>query len=180
MRERRGRISHALPWRRYGGGHAGGMAGQARRLGQARRHCRGGRDPERRDRDRNLPGRPNRTDPGRSQKQGAGRDPAGANSNRTAKASPPQLRHRPPVPPAPPVAAPRCGPPVAPPRHRPPAPGAAGASVVASRAAARRRTRHRSFNGHRQRPGGGDHLCRRRAPSRRGRRSAGKEASAVA
>ena len=46
-------------------------------------------------------------------------------------------------------------------------PGAAarGASVARS-AAARRRARHRSFNGHRQRPGGSDHLCRRRAPSR--------------
>ena len=39
------------------------------------------------------------------------------------------------------------------------------------------RTRHRPFNSHRQRAGRRDHLCRRRAPSRRGRRSAGgKEA----
>ena len=58
------------------------MAGQARRLGQARRYRRGGRDAERRHRDRNLPGRPDRKDPGRSSQQGAGRDAAGADSNR--------------------------------------------------------------------------------------------------
>ena len=51
---------------------------------------------------------------------------------------------------------------------------------IASRAAARRGARDRSLDGDRKRSCGGDHLCRCRAPSRRGRRSAGKEASAVA
>ena len=56
---------------------------------------------------------------------------------------------------------------------------APGASVARS-TAARRRTRHRSFNGRWQRPSGGDHLCGRRVPSRRGRRSAGNKASTMA
>ena len=74
---------------------------------------------------------------------------------------------RPPVAPAPP-------PPVA-------ASRAAGvvARRVAGRATARRRTRRRSCDGHRQRPGRGDHLRRCRAPcsARRPRRPERKRAS---
>ena len=65
-------------------------------------------------------------------------------------------------------------------RRRPSLPSSWPSARVARRATACRRARHRSFNADRQRPGGGDHLCRRRAPSRGGRRSAGKEAGARA
>ena len=91
-----------------------------------------------------------------------------------------------PPPPAAPAAAPAVPPPMAEavplaspadrrcPRRRGPHAG------VTRCAAARRSAGDRSFHGHGQRPGRGDHLCRRRAPPRRGARSAGKETSAVA
>ena len=44
VRTARGRVPHALAGRRHGGGHAGRMAGEARRSSEARRHRRRGRD----------------------------------------------------------------------------------------------------------------------------------------
>ena len=48
------RLPHALARRRHGGRHAGRMAGEAGRSGEARRRRRGGGDAEGRDRDRDL------------------------------------------------------------------------------------------------------------------------------
>ena len=102
------------------------------------------------------------------QLQGAGRDAVGADSNR-ARRTARRCSGR--------SAAGSAGRPA---RGAAFGAGARCAVIAAARRARRRGARDRSFDGDRKRSGGGDHLCRCRAPFRRGRRSAGKEASAVA
>ena len=113
------RLPDAVARRRHGGRHAGRVADQARRPGQTRRCRRCRRNPEGRDRGRDLRGRDRLRDRRAGRHQGSGRRRAGADRRRA-----PHRRARgPPLPrrcqsraplPAPAPPAPRAAVPVSP------------------------------------------------------------------